>query len=430
MASVRILCSTAVALVTALAGSSAAQVAARTTIESTGTGDVTVSGDQGQTGETKVDASRGGVTISSGVNSLTIGARVQIRWTLDDREAADADTAGNEEDRTDGALSQFDVPRLRVTLGGGVWREWLKYSFQFDFSRTSGEGDSKIKDAIVEIRPTGRPFRIVVGQFKAPFSLQQLVSSGRQQFVDRAITDAKFAPGREMGAMVAGTAASRTIGYEVGLFNGSGESIRQNNESHLWAARVFVNPWRPYSLSEGAADSGDNPVLHVGVGVRGGEPIRGRTPSAIFVDADNQTAYNLELAYKAPRVAATAEYYRMADEQQNPITGPDLDSDGFHAQAGFMLRPRTVELGVRYARVNGDTQVDDAAVTEVRGVVGYFWHAHNLKLQADAGQIGYGANYTRLSSRARQGLPPLGTRLVSGRDLTDTQVRVQLQVAF
>jgi len=394
------------------------------------TGTTTRSAQQDQPAGTKVDASRGGITISSGVNSLTIGARVQVRWTLDDREQADADTAGAGEGRVDGAVSQFDVPRLRVTLGGGVWREWLRYSFQFDFSRTSGEGDSKIKDAIVEIRPPGRPYRFQAGQFKAPFGLQQLTSSGRLQFVDRAITDAKFTPGRDMGAMLPGTAGSRAIGYEVGVFNGSGESIRQNNRSHLWTGRLFFHPLGAYALSEGASDAGADPVLHLAVGVRGGEAIRGRTPGAIAEEADNQTAYNVEFAYKAPRFYSTAEYYRMTDEQENPAEGPDIDSDGFHAQVGYMVVPRTVELGLRYARVSADTDADDAEVTELRVVVGYYWHAHNLKVQADAGQIGYGSRFAALPSRARQGLPSLGTRLVSGTDLNDTQVRVQLQVAF
>ena len=419
--STRVVCVASLIMLTALAQPSAAQGPSAPPATAPDT--------QGQAG-TKVDASRGGITISSGVNSLTIGARVQVRWTLDDREEADNDTAGAGEDDADGPSSQFDVPRLRVTLGGGVWREWLKYSFQFDFSRTSGEGDSKIKDAIVEIRPAGRPFRVVVGQFKAPFGLQQLVSSGRQQFVDRAITDAKFAPGREMGAMVAATAASRRIGYELGVFNGSGESIRQNNRSHLWAGRVFFNPLGPYGLSEGAADSGPRPILHVGIGARGGEQIRGRSPASIFETADNQTAYNLELAYKAPRVYGTAEYFWMTDEQRNPIDGRDIDSSGFHAQVGVLALPPAVELALRYARVRGDTDVDDAELTELRGVVGYHWQGHNLKVQADVGQIGYGAGFASMSSRARQGLPSLGTRLVRRSDLTDTQVRVQLQVAF
>ena len=380
--------------------------------------------------ETKVDASRGGITISSGVNSLTIGARAQVRWTLDDRDAFDGDAVGSGVGHEDGALSAFDVPRLRVTLSGGVFKPWMKYSFQFDFSRTSGEGASKIKDAILEIRPVGKAYRVQVGQFKAPFGLQQITSSGRLQFVDRAITDAKFNPGRDMGVMLSGTAAGRTFGYDAGIFNGSGESLRQNNRSHLWVLRGYVNPLGAYAPAEGAIDAGDKGVMHLGVGIRGGKQIRGRSAAGVFDDPDDQTAYNVEFAYKRPRFYTTAEYFWMTDEQQVPTTGPDIDSRGFHAQAGVMPIPRKVEVGLLFARVNGNTDVDDAELSELRGVVGYYWQAHNLKLQADVGQLGYGANFATMASRARQGLPALGARLVSGTSLNDTQVRLQLQLAF
>src|SRR5688572_17005567 len=114
--------------------------------------------------ETKADASRGGITISHGVNSLTIGARAQVRWTVEDREQFDSDTTGAGVGSDDDAVSGFDVPRLRLTLSGGVFRRWLRYLFQFDFSRTSGENASKIKDAILEIRPPGHSYRLQVGQ--------------------------------------------------------------------------------------------------------------------------------------------------------------------------------------------------------------------------------------------------------------------------
>lgn len=380
--------------------------------------------------QTTVDASRGGITISSGVNSLTIGARMQFRWTLDDRENASADTTGTGVGRADGPVSQFDVPRMRLTFSGGVFRPWLRYSFQYDFSRTSGESASKIKDAIIEIRPTGRNYRVLAGQFKAPFGLQQLTSSGRLQFVDRAITDSKFNPSREMGVMFSGTAMGRKVGYDAGVFNGSGESVRQNNQAHLWAGRVYFQPLGPYALSEGGSDAGDNPVLHFGAGARTGEQIRGRTTAGIIDNADNQTAVNAEFAYKARRIFSTAEYFWMTDEQANPLAGRDIDSRGFHAQAGFMLLPRRAEVGVLFARITPDTAVDDAEATELRGVFSYYWQAHGLKLQADAGQLTYGANVGGLPARARQGLTALGARLVSGQKLSDTQVRVQLQVAF
>lgn len=380
--------------------------------------------------ETRVDASRGGVTISSGVNSLTIGARVQFRWTLDDRDDASADTTGSGVGVTDGPLSQFDVPRLRVSFNGGAFRPWLRYAFQFDFSRTGGESASKIKDAIIEIRPPGRSYRVAAGQFKAPFGLQQLTSSGRLQFVDRAITDAKFTPARDMGVMLSGTFAGSRAGFDAGVFNGSGESIRQSTQAHLWTGRVYLQPLGAYALSEGASDAVAAPRLHLGLGVRSGKQIRGRTQAGIVENADNQTALNAEFVFKTSRLFSTAEFFWMIDQQHNPVPAGDLRSRGFHAQAGYMLVPKRAEIGVLAAGVTPDTGVDDANVAEVRGVFGYYWQGHGLKLQGDAGRVSYGTNFGALLQRARQGLPALGSRLVSGRRLSDTQVRVQLQLAF
>ncbi|MEX1128378.1 MAG: porin [Vicinamibacterales bacterium] len=379
---------------------------------------------------TTVDASRGGVTISSGANSLTIGARIQFRWTLDDREESSTDTTGAGVGTEDGPISQFDIPRMRVSFTGGAFRPWLRYAFQFDFSRTGGESASKIKDALIEIRPVGRNYRVSAGQFKAPFGLQQLTSSGRLQFVDRAITDAKFNPTRDMGVMLSGTLAARKAGYDAGVFNGSGESVRQNNQSHLWAGRVYLQPLDASSLSEGSVDAESKPWLHLGLGARSGKQIRGQTTAGVVEDADNQTAVNAEFAVKTARIFSTAEYFWMTDAQDNPLDARDITSRGFHAQAAYMVMPKRAEVGLLLARITPDTGLDDAEVSEVRGVFGYYWHAHSLKLQADVGRLGYGANFGALPSRARQGLPSQGPRLVSGRSLTDTQIRVQLQLAF
>ncbi|MBA3297129.1 MAG: hypothetical protein H0U19_09350, partial [Acidobacteria bacterium] len=185
-----------------------------------------------------------------------------------------------------------------------------------------------------------------------------------------------------------------------------------------------------YPLSEGGSDHLGPPALHLGIGARAGRQIRGRTAAGIVEDADNQTAWNAELGFKIRRISTTAEYFWMTDEQANPVVASDIDSRGFHAQAGYMLRPRHIELGILVSRVTPDTRVNDAAVTELRGVVSYYWHAHGLKLQADIGQLGYGSKFGTLSERARQGLPAQGPRLASGRSLSDTQMRIQLQVAF
>lgn len=381
---------------------------------------------------TTVDASNGGVTISSGVNSLTIGARTQVRWIVEDKEEFDADRQGSGVGEADDPLSQFDVARLRVTLSGGAFRPWLRYLLQFEFSRTSGDGDSKIKDAILEIRPVGRNVRFQAGQFKAPFGMQQLTSSGRLQFVDRAITDAKFSPGREMGAMFSGAVANRKVGYELGAFNASGESVRQTNSAMLWAGRVFFEPLGTYALSEGSSDAGQRPVLHLGAAVRGGDPIRGRITTGVVDGHDDQVAYSVEFAFKSRRLYSTAEHFWMTDDREGLAGAPvtTIDSRGYHAQIGFMILPRTTEVGVRYASVDGDTSRSASDVTELRGVVGYYWQAHNLKLQADFGRTRFDSAFASMSDVGRQGLPALGTRLASDRPFSDKDVRVQLQLTF
>jgi hypothetical protein len=231
-----------------------------------------------------------------------------------------------------------------------------------------------------------------------------------------------------MGAMFAGTAMG-TLGYEAGVFNGSGESVRQNNKAHLVAGRVFWQPLGPYALSEGSSDAATEAVLHVGVGARTGEQIRGRTAATTVEDPDDQTALNAEFAFKSSRIYSTAEYFWMTDEQQNPTAGRDIESRGFHVQAGYMFLPRRADIGILFAQITPDADVDDAEITEVRGVVGYYWHAHGLKVQADGGRLVYEDRFSSLGTRARQGLPVTGTRLGTGR-LVDTQVRVQFQVAF
>jgi hypothetical protein len=214
------------------------------------------------------------------------------------------------------------------------------------------------------------------------------------------------------------------------VFNGSGESRQQNNRGQLWAGRVFVHPLGVYSLAEGASDAPSSPLLHLGLGARGGKQIRGRTPTGVTENVDNQVGFNVEFAFKTSQFFSTAEYFWSRDQQENPIAGPDIDAWGYHVQAGVMVVPRTVELGIRLAQVDGDKSVSDSKVNEVRGVFGYYIRGHNLKLQADAGQVRFDSNYLGMSSRARSGLPSLGHRLVTGENLNDTQFRLQLQLAF
>jgi phosphate-selective porin len=378
---------------------------------------------------TTTDASKSGVTFKSGDNNVTLGIWGMVRTTWDDKERYDADTAGTGVGKEDGLSGQFKVHKFRIYAQGTIYKPWLKFKLEAELADSTGASDNKLTDAYVEFAQA--PLATVrAGQWKVPFGLQQITPDIRQEFVDRSIADGKFAPGRDQGVGLLGVAGDAKFGYQVAVFNGSGQSAAQEDNGFLYAGRVYYDPFGEYKLSEGAQDNPDKHVLHFGLAYRTGEVAKGTATTGVFEDPNNESAYGLEAAWKYRRFFALAEYYGMTDEQKNPTAAPDIDSKGYHAQFGVFVVPKKVELALRYSQVDPDTETDDDNVAETRIVCGYHWKGHNLKFQFDVGQIHYDAGYGDLSSLARRNLPSLGTRLVEDVAYNDRQYRGQVTFAF
>jgi len=394
------------------------------------------------TPETTVDASQGFVTIKSGENSLTLGAWGQFRATLDDREAfsADTDPTSSGFGEEDGTTVAFSIARLRTYIHGTVFRPWLRYKFEFELANLKTDtvtnlNNGRVTDGYVELAMS--PYATVrAGQYKIPFGLQELVSDTRQEFVDRSIASAKFAPSRDVGLMLSGQfLEGKNLGYQVAAFNGSGQNNPQDDESILYAARIWYDPFGECRILESATDNPERHRLHFGLAYRGGEVPRSLSSVGVFQDPNDETAFGFEAAWTFRRFFAMAEYFQQTDEQQNSTVGPDIDASGFHAQFGVFVVEKQQEIAVRYAEVEHDESLADAKQTEMRVVYGYFWKNHNLKIQADLGRIVYGENFALLSSLALRAVsPPLAPSLrlvpLPGQEIEDKQARIQFVVAF
>jgi phosphate-selective porin len=369
--------------------------------------------------ETQIDASKGGLTVRSGDNSLTFGAYVHVRGVLDDRELYDADGKGTlGSGQEDGLVPSFDVTKVRLSIRGTMFRPWVKYNVAVEAGRTPGESDNKIKDAYLELG--GERIAVRFGQYKVPFGLQTLTPDWGQQLVDRSISVAAFAPDRDAGVILTGTGRGKKLGYSVGAFNGSGESRRQNNTAVMWSARVWADPRGEYKLSESATEAPAKGLLHVGLAVRGGDAIKGGRTTVVQYP-DDQTAVALELAWKKHAAFLTGEAFWQKSQVANPAQGPDVEALGWHLQGGYMVVTRRVELAGRYAEVDPDRDASGDRTTELRGGINYYWKGHNLKLQTDVGRLTY-----------EPGGPGRSSRLAAAADETvaDIQVRAQMQLYF
>ncbi len=390
--------------------------------------------------ETTTDGSQGFVTFKSGDNALTLGAWGEFRATVDDREKYDGDTAGSGVGKEDGTVGSFSIPRLRFYLQGTVFKPWLRYKFEIELASlktdaTNNINNGRLTDAYVEFAKT--PYATLrAGQYKVPFGMQELTSDTRQEFVERSITSAKFAPSRDVGLMLAGQFfENNKFGYQVAAFNGAGQNNPQEDRAFLYAARVVYDPLGEYKLYESATENPEKNILHFGLAYRYGEVTKGTATAGVFTSPDNEAAAAFEFAWKYRRFFADGEYYLQTNEQKNPAAGADVDARGFYAQFGVMVVPKKQEIAVRYAEVEPDKSIADAKQTEMRLVYGYFWKSHNMKVQADIGQIGFGKNFSTLSGLALRNVSPglsAAQRLVAlpGETITDNQLRVQFVVAF
>jgi phosphate-selective porin len=391
--------------------------------------------------ETTVDPVKGFVTFKSGDNSMTLGAWGAFRTTVDDREefSADLDPASSGYGKVDGPSVSFSIPALRVYMQGTVFKSWMRYKVEVELAglktdTTNNVNSSRITDGYFEFAKS--PYATVrIGQYKIPFGLQQLTSDTRLEFAERSIASAKFTPGRDMGVMLSGQFSDKKFGYQTAAFNGAGQNNPQDDRALLYVARVVYDPLGEYKLIEGAVDDPLKNQLHFGLAYRYGEVPRGLSSVGVFESPNNETGLGFEFAWKYTRFYVMGEYFLQTDEQANPTAGPDLDANGYHVQFGVFVVPKKHELGVRYASVEPDDSVADAKQTEMRLVYGYFWKSHNMKLQADIGEIKYGENFASLSTLALRGVSPLlltPLRLVTlpGQDITDKQLRVQFVLAF
>lgn len=300
---------------------------------------------------------------------LKLSTRTQFRFTQTMFDAASID-----EDR-----GEFTLPRTRLSLDGHAYHPWLKYKIQYDFTGDDDSGGTEkrpdLRDLYVDFTKNGAA-SVRLGQFKAPFGIQELTSSGNQEFVDRSIASVEFAPSRQQGAMLYGATREKTFGYAVGLFNGNGRNKATNdNDTYLMAARINFDPNGEYKLSETAVDHPDKVNYTIGAAWQ--------TNAEDAAGDLDETSVEGFFGLKYKRLFVLADTYTRTLE--DPLG--DVDSDGTIAQVGYFFVPKKFEVSVRWSEFDPDADADDDSLTETRIGFGWYFSKHELKFQADYGTI-------------------------------------------
>ena len=140
--------------------------------------------------------------------------------------------------------NQFDIRRARVSLTGYYGKDW-QGRVEGDFSTPS---DGKFLKYAYLNWSHFQDAQIRVGQFKAPFSRENLTSSADIDTIERAmITDSgSTVPKYDIGAMLWGPSVfDGLLSYGVGAFNGNGANNSDTNDDKDLVARLGLSPFAP-----------------------------------------------------------------------------------------------------------------------------------------------------------------------------------------
>ncbi|CAG0993918.1 Porin O [Methylophilaceae bacterium] len=273
-----------------------------------------------------------------GKNSLTINGRVHF-----DSRHYDYDEDYNGVSSGTGA-DTFDIRRARI----GVKARFLDYyEGEVVFN---GTGSAPTLDVAYLNIGWWKPAQIRVGQFKMPFSMEQLTSSNNIDFVERSFVDSLI-PAKEIGAMLHGSPIAG-VNYGLAFSNGAGQNGVEGDASvddKDIVGRVAVNfaelaGNKDWLFHTALAYSKGDIAKNQGLGVSGRTEARGASFLTTLPGVGNNAAgVNNEIDRTRLGLEAAVAYgpfklqtqWVKASFDYNPTATTSVDEDvkAFYAQA-------------------------------------------------------------------------------------------------
>lgn len=252
----------------------------------------------------------------------------------------------------------FLVRRARLSVEGKLER-YFDFKIEGDFADTTS---TLLRDLFINVHRIDE-LQLRFGQFKEPFSQEELRSDIYQDFVERSLVN-NLAPSRSPGLMASGVIDKGVFEYQIGAFNGKGLLATNNNSTTEGAVRVRFAPWKNTKsfLGKGLFFGGafaDGRSL-------GGTSFRGLTESRSFTyftpDTINgeYTRANGEMTWLLGPATVRAEYDQTNQHRDNLGPGgsnlPGVVAKGYMAQFTYM--------------VTGEERPDAAGFTPKRSLFG------------------------------------------------------------
>jgi len=330
---------------------------------------------------------------------------------------------------------RFRLRRARINLTGD-FAENFDFKVEGEFENSDGISSNRTDFSGTDIFINWHQFpeaNVKVGQWKAPFGLEQLTPDPTLIIIERSLPTGAITPERQVGVQVWGKpftniwpAQKDLLTYYAGIFNGNGRNVGVNdNNNFMYVGRLELLPWQGKLL-------GQNSSLKLGGDVLNSRDDKGTNISQslnllvnsdgslspfVLPGADERTAWSVDAWFNLGPFDLIGEYLQEKVNGRTVAGVPpgfaDFTTNGFYVTAAYFLIPKKLQAAVRWEQLNPGQKGNDG-IHSITGGLNYYIHGDDLKLMA---------NYIHTWSDFRQANPEFG-------DDQFDEVIVRLQLMF
>lgn len=310
---------------------------------------------------------------------MQLYTKLQTRFIYNSRDAA----PGEDED-----VSGFEQRRLELYWAGHVINPDLTYKIKIAANRSGGS--IGLDDAVIGYQ-IDESWKIDIGQFKVPFLREFLVSSGRQQALERSYVNHVFNANRSQGVQLTyggdRWTAMAMVHDGTGAKNTAFASDRTDFAVAARGEVLLAGEWGRFKDFQSWPDEDFGLLLGAAIDYEAGETGSG-TDTADFLK------YTVDLGAEFGGWNLFAALVGRHVEDNGSASFADADQFGLLLQGGVFLIPDKVDVFARYEYVELDGVLYDAAVSAMTPVMGdeinivtvganYYFEGHSLKLTTD-----------------------------------------------
>jgi phosphate-selective porin OprO/OprP len=148
---------------------------------------------------------------------------------------------------------RFRLRRARINLTGD-FAEQFDFKMEGDFGQSDGTSGNRTAFSATDIWVNWHQFpaaQVKIGQYKAPFGLEQLTPDTTLYTIERTLPTGAITPDRQIGVELWGKPFTSIwperqdlLTYYAGIFNGNGRNITVNdNNNFMFAGRLELQPF-------------------------------------------------------------------------------------------------------------------------------------------------------------------------------------------